>query len=71
MTENIRKIIEEAKKKIPNITPDSGICYLQSTSGLLRMGKDRHGKLFITGYDGEYLTNLAREVAKEIDAKLY
>ena len=29
------------------------------------------GKLFITGYEGEYLTNLAKEIAKEIGARLY
>lgn len=64
------KIIEEAKENIPNITSDSGVYYLQTTSGLLRIGKDTSGKLFITGYEGEYLTNLAKEIAKVIGARL-
>lgn len=68
--ENIKKIIEEAKENIPNITSDSGVYYLQSTSGLLRLGRDSYGKLYITRYEGEYLTNLAKEIAKEIGAYL-
>ena len=69
--ENIKKIVDEAKENIPNITSDSGVYYLRTTSGLLRIGKDTSGKLFITGYEGEYLTNLAKEIAKEIGAQLY
>lgn len=69
--ENIRKIVEEAKINIPNITSDGGVYYLKSTSGLLRIGRYHSGKLYITGYDGEYLTNLAKEVAKKIGARLH
>ena len=67
----VDKIVREAKENIPNITSDSGVYYLQSTSGFLRLGKDNFGRLYIVGYEGEYLTNLAKEIAKEIGARLY